>query len=271
MISGLLAKSYREVRVGTLLFGLGLMLGEAVLAYLPPTFYKDFSEQWLQMPFVRNMLTAFLGTEMSGTIGPWAISSIAWAHPVILALLGAHAILFCTRLPAGEIDRGTIDILLSLPVSRTRLFLCESLMWIICGSFLIVLCVLGNFVGGSWAPPELRSGGAVRWIVGANLFALYFAIGGIAWAVSTLSDRRGRATGVLFGFLLASFLLNFLIPFHEIVKKFSVLSVLRYHRPVFILRDGAWPLDDIFTLTGIGVVFWLAGWVLFTRRDICTV
>jgi len=46
-------------------------------------------------------------------------------------------------------------------------------------------------------------------LVMANFFGVYLAVGGIAFLVSALSDRRGRAMAVVFAIVLASFLLNF--------------------------------------------------------------
>jgi len=162
-------------------------------------------------------------------------------------------------------------VLLGLPVGRTRLYLYESLVWLGCGVFVLGCAVVGNTLGGFFAPPELRCSAPARLISALNLFGVYLAVGGVAWLASALSDRRGRAVGVLFGFLIAVLLLNYLAPFHKVAERLSTLSVLRYYRPVFIIRDGSWPALDLVILVAIGATFWLAGWAIFARRDICTV
>jgi hypothetical protein len=268
---GLIFKSVREVWVATLLFSAGLFAIEVLLSYLPPTFFKDYAHQWLQVPFFRNILTAILGIEIGGSIGPMAIASLAWIHPVVLALSWTHAIWFCTRVPAGEIDHGTADLLLSLPVSRSRIWVCESCVGF-ASSFLLMSCaVLGNLLGGWWAGPDLHPGLDRVLAAAANLWGLHGAVGGIAWAVSAGSDRRGRAAGVVLSVMIASFLLHFLAPFHEGVRKFSFMSLLHYHRPVQIIGSGDRPWRDLVLLVGVGSVGWFIGWVIFVRRDVHTV
>ena len=89
--------------------------------------------------------------------------------------------------------------------------------------------------------------------------------------VSSLSNRRGRAFGVVFAIVLVSFLVNFLAQLWEPARSLAFLSVLNYYRPLLILRDTSWPLTDMLVLVAVGGVLWLAGMLIFARRDICTV
>ena len=104
-----------------------------------------------------------------------------------------------------------------------------------------------------------------------NLFCLYGAVGGLAWLVSSLSDRRGRATTIVFLILLVLFLLNYLAQFWQPLEKIVFLSPLHYHRPVNVLGNGIWPWKDLGILLGAGFALWLAAGALFARRDLCTV
>ncbi len=127
MNRGLLIKSIREVWLTTALLGLALAGFEALLAYIIPIFYEELTDQLANLKFVQNILKVLLGSEIDGAIGRVAMTSIPWVHPIVLALVWAHGIILCTRLPAEEIERGTIGVLLALPVSRTRVYLCNPL------------------------------------------------------------------------------------------------------------------------------------------------
>jgi ABC-2 type transport system permease protein len=199
------------------------------------------------------------------------MSSIAWVHPVILAILWSHEITLCTRMPAGEVDRGTIDVLLGLPVSRWGVYLSESLVWIVAGLVVIGLGLLGSTFGYLTALSEARPPAGQTVVVVANLYCLYLAVGGLAFLISSLSDRRGRAVAAAFTVVVASFLLSFLAQYWEPAKSLSFLSMLHYYKPLLILREAAWPVTDMVTLAGCAAVLWLAGGVQFARRDICTV
>lgn len=270
MNRGLIIKAVREVWPATVLFGLALAGFEALLASIIPTIFAEYSSHLLKIEFVQTFLKGLLGTEIGSALGPDAISSFAWVHPIVLALLWAHEITICTRVPAGEVDRGTIDMLLALPVSRTKLYVCESVVWLGAGLCVVMMGLAGNWIGGRFTAPEFRSAPGQLIMVIANMYCLYIAVGGVACLVSTLSDHRGRAVGVVFGIVLVSFLLNFLAQFWGPAKALSFLSVLNYYRPLAIVRDAGWPVRDMLVLTACGAAFWLAGAIIFARRDICT-
>jgi hypothetical protein len=75
---------------------------------------------------------------------------------------------------------------------------------------------------------------------------------------------------VVFVIVVASFLLNYLAQFWEPAQKFAPLGMLRYYRPLFIFRDGAWPWRDIVILLGAGALLWITGGIIFARRDLST-
>lgn len=270
MNRGIMLKSAREVMPLTLLLGVILLGVEAVLAYVLPTFSRQFSMQILRVEFVRNMIKAMLGTDLAEGIGPELFVAMPWVHPVVLAIVWAHAIILCTRVPAGEVDRGTIDVLLGLPVSRWNLYASESILWIASAGLLLLFAITGNMLGSlrvqEIPPPEPRR----LVIVLVNLLCLSIAVGAAGWFFSALSDRRGRAMGVVFVLVVASFLLNYLAQFWEPAIDVAFLGMLRYYRPLFILRDGTWPLRDIAVLMGVAALLWISGGIIFSRRDLST-
>lgn len=271
MSRGLIRKSLHEVWAVTLLCGLGVLAFEILLAHVMRSFQAQIADHWFQVEFIRNIIKALLGVQITEGFDLGAMSSIAWVHPVILALLWAHEITLCTRVPAGEVDRGTADVLFSLPVSRWRVYLCETLVWLVGGIVVIGMGLIGSRIGNLPAeggtPPSL----ARTLVIVTNLYCLYLAVGGLAFLMSALSDRRGRAVAATFTIVLMSFLLSFLVQFWEPAQHLSFLSMLNYYRPLLILRDTAWPIADMITLTGCAAALWLAGGLVFARRDICTV
>lgn len=271
MNRGLLDKSIREVWPMTVIIGGGLLALEILFARMLPTFYKNLSETVFQVEFIRQMIAAFLGTETAAVIGPAAMSAMAWVHPIVLTLVWVQAISVCTRVPAGEVDRGTIDVLLSLPVTRMNVYLAESVVWLATGLIVIAVGLCGNVIGG-WSIEAKMTGtvGQRVWVC-ANLYALYVAVGGAAWVASSVCDRRGRAVGIALAILIASFVLNFLAAFNETFKRLSFLSVMDYYRPLFVLQGDVKPIKDILVLISLGASCWIAGAIIFARRDVRTV
>jgi len=271
MNSGLLMRALRESWPATLIIGLVLMGVESLLAFVLPKFGAQLAQQWLQIDFARSIMQAMLGTEMAGRIGPQIFQAVAWVHPAVLALVWAHATIFCTRVPAGEVDRGTVDVWLSLPVSRWEVFLSETTVWLSSGAVVLLAGWAGNLLGSLALPEAQRPEAGRLFIVLCNLFCLYIAVGGFAWLVSSLSERRGRAMTSVFLVLLALFLLYYLAPFWPPLERVVFLSPLHYHRPVNLLAGGAWPWRDMAILLGAGGAMWLAAGLVFAKRDLCTV
>lgn len=268
---GLLTKTLLEVWLTTLLFGLALLAATMLLTYVLPQIHQALGAVLDQLPLVRFMLSGLLGTELGGEITARSLQALIWVHPAVLALVWAHEIFFCTRTPAGEIDRGTIDVLLSLPVSRRAVYGCESIAWLASGLFVLSMGLLGHRIAAPTIPAALRPELSRAILVMTNLYCVYIAVGGIALLVSALSDRRGRAVAAVFAILLASFLLNFLANFWPPAGHIAFLGILKYYQPVQILQHGDLPVRDVTVLLLVGGVAWVSGGEVLARRSICTV
>ena len=75
----------------------------------------------------------------------------------------------------------------------------------------------------------------------------------------------------MFLILLASFLLNFLAPFWTVAQRISFLGVLDDYRPLYVIRDGTVPWQDMGILLSVAAALWIAAGIVFSRRDVCTV
>jgi ABC-type transport system involved in multi-copper enzyme maturation permease subunit len=271
MNAGIVRKSFRETIALSIVCGAAFTGVLSLLARLFPMFYEEGAGVWFRMKFVKVIVSALLGAEISDQLGPDTLMAFAWVHPLALTLLLVHVITFVTRMPAGEIDRGTADLLLGLPVARWRLYLSESVAWLASGAAVIAFGLLGFSVSIRFAPPEFQPSAARLGIIVVNLLTLYASVGGVTWLCSSLSDRRGRAVAVAFALVFSSFLINFIAQIWEPAKRLTALSVLTYYRPMAILAGDGWPVGDLIVLAAVGGGCWLAGMVVFTRRDVCTV
>ncbi|MFN0132022.1 MAG: ABC transporter permease subunit [Phycisphaerales bacterium] len=267
MNRGLVAKALRETLATTLTIGVALLAAEMLLAYVLPTFGGDIADQLQRLPFLKNMIAALVGAEVR-ELSAELFQALPWVHPVPLALVWSHAIVTCTRVPTGEIERGTIDSFLTLPVSRWHVHRAEVLVALF-GSFtLVAFAISGNLAGGSIAGfmPRLDRVG----IVALNLLAMHITVAGAAAAIGSLGERRGRAIAWVAGIVLASLLLNFLAQFWQPAKHVAFLSLMNYLRPIDVMRTGLWPWRDLGVLFGLALVLWgLAGWRL-SRRDLAS-
>lgn len=267
---GVLIKILRETWLGMLLFSVALLLVEILLNLILPQILEQMDMMLARMPFVRDFLAALLGIDIEGEITAQLMQAFVWVHPTVLTLLWANETMFCTRFPAGEIDRGTIDVLLGLPVSRRAIYLCETIGWLAGGALMLGAGSIGYAIGSLAMPLENRPESALVGLILFNLFCLYIAVGGVAFLISSLSERRARAVFTVFAIVLASFLLNFLSQFWSPAQSFAFLSVIEYYQPANILKTGSLASADIAVLLAVGGVAWIAGCEITARRNICT-
>ena len=68
-------------------------------------------------PLMKDLIVQYIGG-----FGPADLLAFGWAHPVALALGAAAAIVLASRAVAGEIEAGTLELVLSQPLSRDRYF-----------------------------------------------------------------------------------------------------------------------------------------------------
>lgn len=267
---GLIRKAIHETWLVTLLLGLLIFLSHAVMAYALPKFSEHFTDQIMTLPFLREFIQALLGAEVGDDFGAELFVVLPWVHPIGLTVVWAHSIVLCTRVPAGEVDRGTIDVLLGLPISRWTILQSETLVWFGSVVALLMFALLGNITGSLFIDPVARPDAMKRLLVLPYFFSMISAVAAGAMLLSALSERRGRAIGIALGIVIASVLLEYIAQFWDFADHFSFLSVLTWYRPMEVFRDGTIPAIDLVVLWSVAITCWVAAGVIFSRRDLKT-
>jgi ABC-2 type transport system permease protein len=253
---------------------LAASLGIAAFVVLFVWAMIDMGEQLLeflrQIPFIRQIFEFGFGIDISGEVSITILLAVCFTHGVVLMLSWAVVIATTSRVTAGEIERGTADLLLTLPVTRSEVYFSATLVWVIASMVLAICPLIGLWIGISIFETEeevLIS----RFVKPAfNFFFLLLAIGGISSLISSCIDRRGLAVATVVGVLLVSVVLNFIEPFIPAIEQIRFLGLLNYFRPVDVVRLGEWPIMEMGVLIALAVVSWTIGLIVFHRKDIPT-
>lgn len=268
MSLAILAKTWRETRVLLAIVFVAVVAFEIVFVLAVSMFAKELTDIWFKFPFLKKLIAALAGADLASDVTLTALMSLGMAHPILYAITWAFILTVCTRVIVGEIDRGTADLLLALPVSRTGVFAAASLVWALVGLPFCVAPWIGIWAGRTIFPRAAEIDVGVLWIPTANLYALYLAIGCITLAIGAFMTRRGVAIGIVLGILIAMFVLNFVTALVPAARPWGVLGLLNYYRPLESIRARALPVGDIAVLLGIAATAWTAGWLQFRSRDI---
>jgi len=279
----LFLKTLRDSTSLLLVLTAALLIFEPLIVLWVSKFAADVLPIFSKFPFIKNLVSSLVGSDLTVDVTPTSLATLGLAHPFLFAVTWAYLVTTCTRVLAGEFDRGTADLLLTLPISRRRVWVIVTLGWVLPALLMTIAAGVGLMIGNRIFLPEGGiEMGRLAWPL-LNLFVLLVTIGAITMLCSAIATRRGQAVAWSLGILLFSFVLNFivaLIPDVRLlpesispgsgatVRSLGYLGLLQYYRPLETVRIGAFPSSNIAVLLSIAVACWTLGAIRFNRRDI---
>ncbi|MEM9412851.1 MAG: ABC transporter permease subunit, partial [Planctomycetota bacterium] len=218
--------------------------------------------------FIRKIFEVSLGIQVEGDVSINMLFAVAFTHGMILTITWGTIIATSTRVTVGEIEQGTVDLLMSLPVTRFQIFASFSLAILVITIALsccpIAGVAIGNLVFETDEAIEIS-----RYIVPTiNFIAVNLAIGGISTMVGCILNRRANVVGIVVGVAFVSVVLNFVEPFLPNMMGMQYLGLLSYYRPADIVRTGEWPVLSMFILTCVAIMTTSVAALVFCRKDI---
>ncbi len=242
MTGSLVRKLLRDVRVGLIVLIVLLIAFQCLWAKITQRISLELLPQlqgvlsitkFLQTIFSGpgKIILALAGGESIRVYVPQDMMSISYVHPLTQIILCVWAIGRAAGAITGEIDRGTMELLLAQPIARPRLLKAHLLLDVLT---IPLLClgiwggtVLGTLWIGLWEPGNSDS--AVNPLVFApallNVAVLLFAISGYTMWLSACGRFRGRVLGLAVLVTLVQFLINVvgqLLDFFEPLRPFTV-------------------------------------------------
>ena len=255
-------KTLRDFRIAILGWGLGMgLLILVVLASFPSL---------VETPEARASLVS---------LGP----SFAWlAEPIKIDTAGGYAtfkygftvlvmalwpLLVGSRMLRGEEERGSMDVLLSMPRGRGRVAL-EKLAAIWTALLLMGLLIgLLTFAGGMRVNADFSFGDAL--LSGLNLALICGVFGSLALLISQFTQERGTAAGLTGGLLLLFIVLDMVhrvIPNTVWISRLSPIYYYNLNKPLvpgYSFNPGAMLVLLALSILLSGAAVWL-----FALRDI---
>ena len=262
LLRNVFTKTIRDLRWPTFWVALGMGGMTAYFAILFPTYSKvlDIESIMAKMgPLAKlmgatgdvNTLTGFLHIELFSMI-----------LPALMVVLTAG---IGSGFTAGEESRGTIDVLLSYPISRRSLVLEKSLALLIACVVAVAVTWFLGLVGAAISSSPLAADKLAAACL--MLVLLSLAFGSIALAISAATGNRGAAIGVAVGLLVVSYLIDGLANIIDGLNAIRWISPFKYYMGNDPLRNGV-NLADAAVLAGIAAVFLIVSLIAFERRDL---
>lgn len=265
MPGSVLRKTLGDLRRGFVWWALGLVAYVAMIAAVYPTIRDNDEMRKLvdQYPEALKAFFAFGGqldfTSAAGYLGGELFSFMIPLLFLVAAVgNGASAI-------AGEEDRGTLDLLLAMPLSRRRVAVEKLAAMVLEVVALGVVLWLALWIGARAFSMDIASTNLAAATAGVVLLAI--AYGAIAFMLGAGTGRRGLAIGVSIASAVAAYLVNSLAALVDALVPLQKASPFYHYATSDALRHGLAPVHALFPVA-IAVAATVVGVWLFERRDI---
>lgn len=231
-----------------------------------------------------NLMPSFvepiMGVPVKELVRPTGRLSMLYVHVVTLLVCVGWAVGRGSDPICGEIGRGTMDLIASLPIWRAAVLLVPAVVSTFGAVFLPTSVLLGTTLGLLM----FDLGGDVpisRFIPGAiNLFCMTFCLTAITTLLSSFNRNRWRTISLAVGVFVVSLILKLIGRLwqpesqlgHYLRDLFtygSFLSAFHPQRLILMPEETGWlaPKYNL-TLIGLGLVCYTVAAIIFTRRDV---
>lgn len=212
------------------------------------------------------IMKAVLGGEMLQVGNTSALITIGYQHPLMLFLYMFFAVGVPTSLLTGEVQKGTMELILSRPTTKTQVYLCAGILTLAGMFALVFVMFLGTVVGtnvyGFGEPIPLDP--FFRIAINGGLLAS--TIGGIALLSAASFSRLYTALGAPIAYLVVNYFTFIISDYWPRMQFLKPLTLFKYvHSPK--LPTG-WPLGDMSVLMVVLLVAAVAGGIIWQRRDL---
>jgi ABC-2 type transport system permease protein len=219
-------------------------------------------------PGPSRFLQRFGGPDMD--MSSAAIEVMFWNHPFIYLTIALWAISRATTAVSADIERGTLDMILSRPIARAT-YLSANVVFSALGlGILSAALIVGNLVATRYNtiadPPPV----SVLASPAINLMALGFAMYGYTVVFSAMSSVRWRPILTGSVLTLAGFILHVAVnlPTLDEWKSLDRFSIFKAFNPVELVTKGETFAFNVGVLSGIGGSAILLAYLIFAFRDL---
>lgn len=264
MISGpLLWHTWRTHRVRLGIISLAL----ATWAFLMPVIYATFGREMevlLKSGIIPDAFMSLMGADPFSLDGSVALGAV---HPIAIALQVVYPVGFAAAAIAGERQRGTLEVLLSRPMSRRTLFRTLLVATIVAAVITTAAATLGTAAGAVLYDVAGGLDAGEQALLGLNTVLMLAALGGISLAASASFDRLTPAIGIALAVTLLGYVLEILGSLWPDAAFLQPYSIFHYLHPLEILAGEA-DLSDLAVLVGVLAASTAYGLWRFPRRDL---
>lgn len=260
-------KEMRKKLLSGILPPLLVVLFVPMIASLWPTFKDQIAafQELLQNPIYSAIL---------GQLGLNDLSTFQGFYNIYIFVVLEMVILFITiiipaRMITAEVDKRTLDISLSYPISRWRYVLEKFGSYLIFNLLYPILMLLVTLISSKILNEEMNFVLLTYGFIGSWL--QFFALGAISLLCGAIFLEGKKAIAAAGGIIVGMWILVRVGGIVESVNFLKYLSLFNYLNTAIIFSEGVMPLDELFIILGVGFVSLISALVIFEKRELAIV
>lgn len=247
-----------------LLFAVGMV-------WIFAAIFPSFADQGAQLDtliksYPENFLKAF-GVEQGSNFSSFSnfISmenySLMW--PILVIIL---SISYASGALAGEVESGTMDILLAQPLSRTKIYWAKWLVGIKLIFLFVLISIWSTVPLAALYNVDINLVNHLKLTVAALAFSL--SVYGLAFGYSACVSTRSRVSGTIGGIMVSMYAIDLVAKLKDSFSDLNYISLFRYFEYSNTLVKGNLELMPISILISVSIITSLIGYLAFIKRDI---
>lgn len=257
-------KSYRGIIIFSAVF-IALMQFLILLIFTTIDYVPIIEAFMKQLP---EQFRMFFAAEFFQRFSPEGAAAFGFNHPLVISVMAINAIVIPARYIAGEVETGTLELLLTYPIERRRhvvrvwLSSAIELLFIVCcgwiGSFLSI-AIFHTFT-------EQVVFGMLK--VGVCLWMLFLLISSYTLLISTYSKEGGKTGLRSAAITLIFYLVHVLSTMWEDLSFIQPFNIFNYYLPQKLMFGQSSFILNIVVLASLILIFLGLSIRQFDKRDI---
>ena len=193
--------------------------------------------------------------------------AMGYQEPFVLLLYMLFAVGVPTALLAGEVQRGTMELILSRQTTKTQIYVCAGLITVIGMYALVVVMFLGTVAATNLYQFDQDVPLYNFFKLAINGGILASVVGGIA-LLAAACFTRGMAVSLTVAYLVVNYFIMIITQWWPRMKWLDPVTIFNYVDGGKIFSQPTWPLSDMCVLISLLVVSTVAGGIIWARRDL---
>lgn len=242
-------------------------VGLVSYAWLMTWFYPSIGEEYGKLieTFPPELLAVFGGDAVPfASLGGYFQTEylgIMW-----MIIVSAAVIIYASRVFAGEIASGTMEFVLSQPISRVRVAVTRVAALVL---YAMVLSAASFIPIEIFGPTyDINLGWDVMWQLMAFGALFILAVGGFAMLLSAIFRGGGKPGAIAAGVLGTLWVADLLSGASEIAEALDPVNLVAYWQPGLLINGEQVASEAWWVYGAVAIVTLIGSVVVFSRRDV---